>query len=51
MTNPLEAYLKDVRDIRGSGAAVAETSFYPALSNLLNEIGKTLRPYDLRLTQ
>ena len=44
MTNPLEAYLKELRDIRGTGAAVAETSFYPALSNLLNEIGKTLKP-------
>ncbi|MGO8702201.1 MAG: type ISP restriction/modification enzyme [Candidatus Brocadiia bacterium] len=44
MTNPLEAYLKELRDIRGTGAAVAETSFYPALSSLLNEIGKTLKP-------
>ena len=42
VTNPLEACLKDVRDIRGSGAPVAETTFYPALSNLLNEIGKNL---------
>ncbi|HUU32230.1 MAG TPA: type ISP restriction/modification enzyme, partial [Phycisphaerae bacterium] len=31
-------------DIRSTGAAVAETSFYPALSNLFNEIGKTLKP-------
>ena len=38
--NALETYLKDLRDIRSTGAAVAETSFYPALSNLLNEIGK-----------
>ena len=42
--NPLQAYLKEVRDIRATGAAVAETSFYPALSNLLNAIGKTLKP-------
>ena len=42
--NPLEAYLKEVCDIRSTGAAVAETSFYPALSNLLNEIGKSLKP-------
>ena len=42
--NPLETYLKDLRDIRSTGASVAETSFYPALSNLLNEIGKTLKP-------
>jgi hypothetical protein len=42
--NPLETYLKDIRDIRSTGAGVAETSFYPALSNLLNEIGKSLKP-------
>ena len=42
--NPLETYLKELRDIRSTGAGVAETSFYPALSNLFNEIGKTLKP-------
>jgi hypothetical protein len=42
--DPLETYLKDLRDIRSTGAAVAETSFYPALSNLLNEIGQSLKP-------
>ena len=42
--NPLEAYLREMRDIRATGAAVAETSYYPALSNLLNEIGKSLKP-------
>jgi len=42
--NPLETYLKDIHDIHSTGAAVKETSFYPALSNLLNEIGKTLKP-------
>ena len=42
--NALETYLKDLRDIRSTGAAVAETSFYPAISNLLNEIGKSLKP-------
>ena len=44
MTNPLETYLTDLRDIRSTGAAVPETSYYPALSNLLNEVGKTLKP-------
>ena len=39
-----ENYLKELRDIRATGAAVAETSFYPALSNLFSEIGKGLRP-------
>ena len=42
--NALETYLKDLRDIRSTGAAVAETSFYPAISNLLNEIGGSLKP-------
>ena len=42
--NPLETYLAELRDIRSTGAAVAETSFYAPLSNLLNEIGKTLSP-------
>jgi len=42
--NPLEVYLKELRDNRSTGAAVAETSYYPALSNLFNAIGKTLKP-------
>ncbi len=42
--HPLETYLKELRDIRSTGAAVAETSYYPALSNLFNEIGKGLKP-------
>jgi type I restriction-modification system DNA methylase subunit len=42
--NPLETYLKEMRDIRSTGAAVAETSFYPVLSNLLNEVGQGLKP-------
>ena len=41
---PLETYLRELRDIRSSGAGVKETSYYPALSNLLNEIGKRLKP-------
>ena len=41
---PLETYLKDMSEIRSTGANVAETSFYPALSRLLNDIGATLKP-------
>src|SRR5208282_2153168 len=41
---PLETYLRELRDVRSSGAAVKETAYYPALSNLLNEVGKTLKP-------
>ncbi len=42
--NPLETYLRELRDIRSSGAAVKETSYYGALANLLNEVGRGLKP-------
>ena len=42
--HPLEIYIQELRDIRASGAAVKETSYYPALANLLNEVGKKLKP-------
>lgn len=42
--HPLETYLRELQDIRSSGAAVKETSYYGALANLFNEIGKTLKP-------
>jgi len=42
--NPVENYLREMREIRSTGAAVKETSYYPPLANLLNEIGKTLKP-------
>ena len=41
---PLEDYLRALHDIRFSGSGTQETSYYPPLSNLLNEIGKTLKP-------
>lgn len=40
----LETYLCEVDGIRSSGAAVPETSYYPAISNLLNEVGDGVRP-------
>ncbi|MEI7646504.1 MAG: N-6 DNA methylase, partial [Chloroflexales bacterium] len=40
----IATYLRDLRDIRGSGSAVKETSYYPALTTLLNSIGNDLRP-------
>ena len=40
----LEEYLHDLYDIRCSGNAVKETSYYPAISNLLNGVGKSLKP-------
>jgi len=42
--NPLETYLKELRDIRATGAATEETSYYTPLANLLNEIGRGLSP-------
>ena len=42
--DPLESYIKDLRDLHLTGSATPETSGYPALSNLLNEIGKKLKP-------
>jgi hypothetical protein len=42
--NPLATYLRELRDIRSSGAHVPETSFYSPLANLLNDIGRTLKP-------
>jgi NurA-like 5'-3' nuclease len=42
--DPLETYLQDLRDIRSTGAAVPETSYYGCLERLLNEVGKTLKP-------
>jgi hypothetical protein len=40
----LEEYLREMHEIRASGSAVKETSYYPALSNLLNGVGKGLKP-------
>jgi hypothetical protein len=42
--NPLEDYLRELRDIRRSGSAVPETSYYPALIALLDAVGATLKP-------
>jgi hypothetical protein len=40
----VEAYLADLRQIRASGGATGERSYYPALTNLLNAVGGALRP-------
>ena len=42
--NPVEIYLAEIAAIRATHAGAPETSFYPALANLLNEIGSTLKP-------
>jgi len=41
---PVEKYLTDIREIRSTGGASPETSYYGALETLLNEIGKQLKP-------
>ncbi|MBN1459040.1 MAG: N-6 DNA methylase [Armatimonadetes bacterium] len=40
----LEDYLTDVRDIKLSGEGVSELSYYPALRQLLEEVGGGLKP-------
>jgi hypothetical protein len=40
----LETYLSDLREIRLSEANVSELSFYPALRQLLEEVGAGLKP-------
>ncbi len=40
----LEEYLSELKAIHDTGAGVPETSYYPALSNLFNEVGKSLKP-------
>jgi hypothetical protein len=42
--NPVETYLHEFLDIRRSCQAVKETSYYGPLANLLNAVGKTLKP-------
>lgn len=44
MRDPVEAYFSTLRDIRASGAGVAETSYYPALAELLTALGSKLKP-------
>ena len=40
----LESYLREVAEIRATHAGVPETSYYPALSSLLNGVGEQLKP-------
>jgi hypothetical protein len=38
--HPLETYLRELGEIRSTGAAVPETSYYGPLANLLNAVGR-----------
>lgn len=40
----VEKYLKHLSDIRSSGDATDETSYYTPLNNLLDDVGKQLKP-------
>lgn len=42
--NPVEQYYRSLGEIHRSRGGVDETSYYPALETLLNEVGKTLKP-------
>lgn len=42
--DPLETYLKELCDIRSTGAGDPETSYYGRLEDLFNEVGKALKP-------
>ena len=42
--DPVESYLRDLSEIHRTGGGVAEESFYTPLENLLNEIGRKLKP-------
>ncbi len=40
----VEAYFRDLRDIRQTGGGVKEESYYGSLENLLNCVGKSPKP-------
>ncbi|MGA3371131.1 MAG: type ISP restriction/modification enzyme [Terracidiphilus sp.] len=44
-------YLTDLRAIRSTGSATAETSYYPPLDRLFNSVGQALKPAVLFSTQ
>ena len=44
LTKAVEAYLADLSRIRASGGATGERSYYPPLTNLLNAVGRSLKP-------
>ncbi len=49
--HPVETYLAKLAEIRPSGHATDETSYYPALEPLLTDIGKRLKPRVLPVLQ
>ncbi len=51
MKSAAEACFAALADIHATGGGVAETSYYPALINLLNAVGETLKPRVLAVSQ
>ena len=51
LTTAVETYLTDLQRIRASGGATAERSYYPALSALLDAVGRTLKPKVFCITE
>ena len=47
----VEAFFESVRRVRALGAGTPETAYYPALDRLLSEVGASLRPKVLPLSQ
>ena len=44
LTPAVEEYLAALRQVRASGGSTPELSYYPALSNLFNAVGASLKP-------
>ena len=44
LTTAVEIYFSHLRRVRASGGATGERSSYPALANLLNAVGATVKP-------
>ena len=44
LTTAVEIYFSDLQRVRASGGATGERSSYPALANLLNAVGATVKP-------
>ena len=44
LTTAVEEYLAGIRQVRASGGSTPELSYYPALSNLFNAVGASLKP-------
>ena len=49
LTAAVEAYLADLRRVRASGGATGERSYYSPLTNLLNAVGRSLKPKVFRV--